>query len=144
MVIFLLLTSCNNNESSETEKLIKKDIGYTNIGEENSGAISGIILLNNSPVVGASIYMGDVLNDENGKPLATSVDRSNAPFAVTDDFGFFSINNIPEGQYGVMFSNSPEVYLLLYPNEEKAIIVDIIVGKEFYLGELNYSDLPLN
>lgn len=142
--LFLFLSGCNNNEQAKTDNNSNQEIGYSNTGNENFGSISGIILLSNNPVVEASIYLGDVLNDENGNPLATSVDRSNAPFALTDERGFFNINNVPEGQYGLMFSNSPEVYLLLYPNEEKAIIVDIIVGKDFYLGELDYSDLPLN
>jgi hypothetical protein len=66
-----------------------------------------------------------------------------APLSVTDENGYFQMN-AEAGEYGVMFSNTPEVYLLLFPNEDRAIIIKIVEGEEYYLGVLNYSDLPLN
>jgi hypothetical protein len=142
-LLILFLSSCGQNTDGNSLVEIEKEVGYTDISDSATGSISGRILLKGQPVSGASIYLGDVLNDKDGNPLATSVDRSVAPFSIIEEDGDFSISSIPAGKYGVMFSNTPEVYLLLYPNEEQAILLEIIAGKEYYLGELNYSDLPL-
>jgi hypothetical protein len=143
LLFFYSLSGCGQFNKSNVSEPFEKEIGYSKINEVGKGALSGRILLNGTPVSGVSIYLGNVLSDENGNPLATSIDRSMAPLSVTDENGYFQMN-AEAGEYGVMFSNTPEVYLLLFPNEDRAIIIKIVEGEEYYLGVLNYSDLPLN
>jgi len=110
------------------------------------GIVHGQILRNNEPVVGYSVYLADLLVDQEGIERVASLKRSSSPQAILDKDGIFVFNEVPPNRYALMFSDGISSYLLLFPetNIEEAIIVDVHANIKIDLGVLNYSDFPLD
>jgi hypothetical protein len=109
------------------------------------GTVFGCILHHGEPVMGYSVYLADLLKDEQGQELVASLKRGSAPQAILDKDGNFVFNNVPPGRYALMFSDGMNSYLLLVPQQgaDEAIIVEVSAGEKFDLGTLNYLDFPV-
>ena len=109
------------------------------------GIVTGQIYHKDNPVSGYSVYLGDLLSNEQGEEVVASLKRGSSPQAVLDINGVFIFNHIIPDRYALMFSDGLSSYLLLKPNQtiEEALIVDVKAGKIIDLGLLNYQDLPL-
>lgn len=136
----LLIVSCSNQASenlSETNRLQE-------ISSSDLPAVTGKILFRSKPVAGEILFLGTVLSDPvNGKELAVSLDRSNAPKSVTSSEGVFIFKNLPPGKYGLMLISGMDSFLLLDPKTQDAVILNVDDEKIYNLGLLDYDDLPL-
>jgi hypothetical protein len=113
--------------------------------DSSLGIVFGRILHNGEPVVGYSVYLADLLEDEKGQELVASLKRTSSPQAILDKDGNFVFNNVVPDRYALMFSDGMNSFLLLVPQQEtdEAIIADVSAGEKIDLGTLDYFDFPL-
>lgn len=110
------------------------------------GIVHGRILYRDEPVVGYSVYLADLLADQDGIERIASLKRSSSPQAVLDKNGVFVFNEVPPDRYALMFSDGLNSYLLLYPDVEidEAILVEVEADGISDLGVLNYLEFPID
>jgi len=106
--------------------------------------VTGTILLNGEPVNYLRLFLADVLQSSDGVEIATSLDRLIAPTALSGEDGEFIFFNVPPGRYGLMLYEGLNSYLLLDPNNGKAILVSVQAGDAIDLGIYKFTDLPIN
>jgi hypothetical protein len=107
------------------------------------GAVTGILLDNNTPRPNAIVYLADVITDEQGREMVASYDRSSSHRSDTDSLGRFVFINIPPGRYGLILDTVISAYLLHFPNEDVPLLFTVVADELEDIGELDYDDLPL-
>lgn len=108
------------------------------------GSVTGVLLTNNTPVVNATLYLAEVLKDDQGRESVASFDRVNSPRTFTDAQGRFRFVNVPPGRYGLVLDKILDSYLLNDPETGGQFLITVEVGQEADLGELDHEDLPVN
>jgi hypothetical protein len=111
--------------------------------EENSGIVTGFLLIQGKPVVDVSVYLADLLKDDQGNDSIASYDRANSPRAFTDIEGKFVFANIEPKKYGLILDVVLNSYLLSHPKGSGPIFITVEAGKIVDLGKLDYTELPL-
>jgi hypothetical protein len=117
--------------------------GPTEAIDPKMGIIKGILLRNNVPVPEISLYLADVMKDNNGNDIVAGLDLTNAETTTTGLDGSFTFTNIKPDRYALILDIVTQQFLLSYPDKKDAIIMQVEAGKEINLGELNYDELPL-
>lgn len=109
------------------------------------GIVTGQILHQGKPVVGYSVYLANVLVNNQGQETTASLKRSSSPQAVLDINGNFVFNEITPDRYALMLFDGVTSYLLLKPQQadEEAILIDVTAGKQIDLGTLDFIDFPV-
>jgi hypothetical protein len=115
----------------------------TNTSDPKMGNVIGRLILNNNPVKNTTLYLADVIKDATGRDVVAGLDRVKSPNTTTDNKGTFGFINIKPGSYALILDAVTNQYLMKYPGNNKAIIVQVEIGKDVDLGELNYDTLPL-
>jgi len=110
----------------------------------NTGLVYGVIEYNGKPLPKTTFFLADVLEDEKGKEIATSLDRVSAPMSVTDANGLLKFYNVKPGRYGLILAEGMNTYLLLYPDTGEAILITVRDGGEIDLGLIKFTDLPID
>jgi hypothetical protein len=174
LVIFLLLSSCQNNNElqavptseidiqsgypfSSNAEAIDNHLGYpisnyspitapTFAPNASFGIVHGQLLFKGEPVVGYSVYLAELISNEKGEERVAALKMSSSPQAILDSNGKFVFNNVEPDKYALMFSDGLSSYLLLIPQQEIQEAIIIIVEKEniIDLGTLDYIDFPLD
>lgn len=107
------------------------------------GSVTVKILLNDQPIPETLFFLADVLKSAEGLEIATSLDRTTAPRAFSDEEGIVRFINLPPGRYGLILYEGMNSYLLLNPNDGQAILVTVNSNREIDLGTMRFLDLPL-
>lgn len=108
------------------------------------GSVQGKILYKGKPLSSKLLYLAGVLKDTNSNmDIATTLDVNTAPRAVTNEDGSFEFFNIKPGHYGLILYEGTSTYLMLHPETNKAIIMDVLEKKNVDLGKMDFQDLPL-
>jgi hypothetical protein len=110
--------------------------------QPGSGVVIGKLMLKGKPLVNNAIGLGQVLKSDSGAELATAFDRIASPQTSTGPDGSFIFVNVPPGRYGLIFTETPETYLLLKPGLEEAILVAVDADKTSDLGTFDFASLP--
>lgn len=110
------------------------------------GIVYGRLLHNGEPVVGYSVYLADLVANDQGEERVASLKISSSPQAVLDSEGYFVFNKVQPDRYALMFSDGISSYLLLKPEQDiqEAILIEVNAGQFTDLGVLDYSDFPLD
>ncbi|MFV2043999.1 MAG: hypothetical protein ACC700_12295 [Anaerolineales bacterium] len=126
---------------------IPQDSGNYVTPDPTKGSVSGILVLENDrgtvPVANAILYLAETLSDDSGEDSLAAFDRVRSPRTVTDDQGRFTFMNIQPSTYGLVLDTVVNSYLLLWPREQEAILIEISGGEGVELGTLTYDSLPL-
>jgi hypothetical protein len=107
------------------------------------GSVIGRLLENSNGVENVTLYLAEVMQDKSGRDIVAGLDRINSPTADTDSQGKFAFINVKAGRYALILDVVISQYMINYPGENTPIIVDVITGEQFDLGDLNYDSLPL-
>lgn len=90
------------------------------------------------PIAGGILFLGVLINRENGDPIMVELDKNIAPYAQSNVFGEFAFNNVPPGRYGLMYETAEGAVLLNNPTTGADMIIEVIGGKILDLGEMAY------
>jgi hypothetical protein len=127
----------------QPEPILMATSGPIPTPDENSGIVTGILLVNGEPVIDVNIYLADLVKDDQGNDLLASYGRANSPRAFTDGEGRFVFANIAPKKYGLILDVVLSSYLLSHPSGSGPIFILVEAGKVVNLGKLDYSELPL-
>jgi hypothetical protein len=110
----------------------------------DSAVIVGILSENGKPLANATIYLADVLQDDDtGEFQVASYSRETSPRATVDQNGQFVFADIKPGKYSLIVDNFSTYFSLFEPaDSEKPLIFSVEPGKTTDLGALDYEDLP--
>jgi uncharacterized protein YceK len=99
---------------------------------------------NNAALSGTTFFLANTLKNSEGQEISTSLDPTTAPLAVSDPDGSVVFHNVKPGRYGLMLSSGMDTYLLLNPNDGKAILLTVKADDKIDLGDLKFTNLPVN
>jgi hypothetical protein len=137
-------TLTNENETSYPSPLVtENDVIIEPTLDNTLGIVIVKILLNEKPVPETLFFLADVLKSEEGLEIATSLDRSTAPRAFSDEEGLVRFINLQPGRYGLILYEGMNSYLLLNPNDGQAILVTVDSNNVIDLGTMRFFDLPI-
>lgn len=122
---------------------VRNSAGPTFTSDPQMGAVIGRLLLNDSPVKNATLYLAEVIKDASGRDIIAGLDRAKSPTTDSDNQGKFAFINVKTGRYAVILDVITNQYLMNYPSNEKPIIIQVDSGTEVDLGDLDYDSLPL-
>lgn len=109
------------------------------------GTVTGILILETDqpvPVSEELLYLGSVVQLDDGRPGMSSLDKSTAPKTGTNQVGQFIFENVPAGQYTLILDLITTSFLLNTP-EGGDLIITVQGGEIVDLGELRYDALPV-
>ncbi len=127
--------------STTTSETVKVDT-TSPTQDPNMGSVKGILLLKGKPVENVMIYLGGLVTDDKGRELVAGYDRSSSMRAYTDENGNFTVNNVPEGRYGLILDLVTQAYLMNMPDGDQSILLTVKKGETTDLGILDYQELP--
>jgi hypothetical protein len=125
-------------------------VDYSNTGplptdDPADGKVRAVIFNNGAPVAYTVFFLADVMKDpKTGLELGTSLDRNNAPKAVSAKDGQIEFVNVPPGRYGLILLDGTSTYLLVNPDDGKAILLTVTAGSLIDLKQLKFINLPIN
>ena len=125
-------------------------VDYSNTGptptnDPETGDVRAVIYNNGAPVTYTVFFLADVMKDQKtGQELSTSLDRNSAPKAVSDKDGKIEFVNVRPGRYGLTLLNGTSTYLLINPDDGKAILLSVTKGTSTDLKELKFVNLPID
>jgi hypothetical protein len=90
------------------------------------------------------LYLGEIIRDTTGKESLAGFDRVTSPRTTTDNQGHFVFANVRPGRYGLFLDTVVRAFLLLKPDSEDALIIEVSAGKETNLDTLLYDSLPIS
>jgi hypothetical protein len=108
------------------------------------GVVSGTLFRTDNmggqqPLVGSTIYLGVVLPDQaSGTDLLVALDKNEAPRTSTNGLGQFAFVDVPPGRYGLMVDTINGAVLLGQPDTGADMIVEVVGGQTFEMGEMGY------
>jgi len=110
------------------------------------GNVRGQILHKGTPVVGYSVFLADIITNDEGRDRVAALKPSSSPQAILDENGNFFFYQVQPDRYALMFSDGVSSYVLLVPQQDvtKAIILEVEKGKTNDLGILDYIDFPID
>lgn len=91
------------------------------------------------PLASVTVYLGTIKVSSAGKEMAVTLDRIQAPKAVTNAQGNFVFTDITPGRYGLMVDTPTGAALLNNPDTGSDLIVEVVAGQTMALGELKYT-----
>ena len=107
------------------------------------GRVSGILQVGSHPAKNALLYLAETIKDSAGIDSFAAMDRIRSPKAVADDQGRFVFLNVPPGNYGLILDVITSSYLLMKPDSEEVLLIEVSAEKQVDLGTLLYDSLPL-
>jgi hypothetical protein len=94
------------------------------------------------PLAGYNLYLGNILQNNEGNESLVELDRGTAPRAQLNALGEFVFVDVPAGRYGLMIDLVRGAALLNDPDDGSDLIVEIQGGQIVDLGEMAYP-LPV-
>lgn len=94
-----------------------------------------------APLIGANVYLGEILSSTEGVEGLVKLDKTSAPKAMVNGLGQFAFTDVPPGRYGLMLDLPEGAILLNNPDNGGDMIVEIVGGDVDELGDLTY-DIP--
>lgn len=114
---------------------------------DTSGVVEGSIMVNlkagPKPLATTIIALAEVILDEQGKPKVAGYSASSAPRTISDEQGFFKIENVKPGTYGLILDSVISSYLLADPVSGDSILLEVKGGEVTDLGHMEYETLPV-
>jgi hypothetical protein len=107
------------------------------------GNVQGEIYLKGQPVNKALLFLSDVLQDKQGNDSVVSVDLNTKNRVETNPDGSFTFVNIPPQRYALVLVVMPHSYVLLKPDTQDAMVLEVKAGETVSMGRLDYDDLPI-
>ena len=95
------------------------------------------------PVANAILYLAETIRGNSGEDSLAAFDRVRSPRTITNGQGRFTFMNVQPSKYGLVLDAVVNSYLLLWPGEQEAILIEISEGGGVDLGTLTYDSLPL-
>jgi hypothetical protein len=108
----------------------------------DTGVVTGTILHNGKQIKRATIYLAEVLRDEQQLQSVAAFDPVNSPRAYLDPEGKFVFANIEPGEYNLVLDFVVSNLLLGHPDGSGPIFLMVEAGETVDLGTLDYPDLP--
>jgi hypothetical protein len=108
-----------------------------------TGAVIGVVTVQSRPVADMIVALAPVIQPEAGPPRATGYDPVNSPQTRSDSTGYFAVNEVEPGLYGVILDGIRSAVMLSDPETKESIIVEIKAGEVVDIGSLDYESLDL-
>jgi len=138
MAILLVANACSSGlpiAPAPTETL-RPDIGRV------FGVLQVRLESTTQPITNTILYLAPTVRDSTGKEVLFGFERTSPLKIVTDNEGRFVFSNVPPGNYGLVVDKIIASYLLLKPDSEEALLIQVSGGQEANLGILVYESLP--
>jgi len=95
------------------------------------------------PVVGASLYLGEIIKNGQETPIMATMNRILSLRAITDLDGRFAFVDVPgNNYYSLIFDIVTESFMLYDPEGDGDLIFRCNGGAILDLGKLIYDNLP--
>lgn len=138
IITVVLITSCQQSNYSSIKKPTEVNI------PKDRTAITGFVVKgkNSEPVSEIVVRLGEVIWNNDKSDGSFIIDGANSPSTITDDQGFFILNDIDIKDYIIVLGNLEEspIVVVKKENKEKAEIYSPEVNKELFIGFLNLDD----
>lgn len=111
----------------------------------NKATVTGILLVKGNPprpVVGALLYLADIIPEARGTPWLAGFERQFSPRTQTDNAGRFVFLDVPAGKYSLVLDRVSQAFLLRNPQDESDLLFEPEPGQVLDLGNLVYPSLP--
>jgi hypothetical protein len=86
--------------------------------------------------VGKMLYLGPVLQSEDGQMEAVRLVTGSAPASSTDSNGRFVFANVEPGRYGIILGGALNDYLLADFRTQEEVLVDVQAGQAIDVQEV--------
>ena len=106
------------------------------------GQLHGQMLVKGQPVTTGILYLAELIKDNEGKEIVASFSRESKIRADFDANGNFTFRNVPPGRYGMIYDVVTNAYLLMFPDRQDSLIVEIKMGEDQNLGVMDYPNFP--
>lgn len=144
ILIFVLISGCTESSDLEvTEKALvipstpdsTEGINKTRI-EGGVGSVVGYLLssINQSPIVGVGIYLGEILPLDPGPDYLITLKENESPHTRTDENGYFEISNVLPGEYPIIVWTPVRSQVVADVIGELELMVNIEAGRMTDLG----------
>lgn len=113
----------------------------TSTPSPNQYLVGGRILFQGKPPISSNFDVGLCEITRDGNICAYSVVPP-APKSKLDENGYYTIENVPPGNYGLVFDFSYFLQIMpWHPADDKEILFTV-TDRNYNLGILNWSDIP--
>lgn len=110
---------------------------------EDSGIVVGTLLLKGKSVQNVTLYLAEMLKNDQGEEVVAGYDRSISPRAYLDAEGNFVFANVSPGNYSLILDFVLNSLLLGHPKSGEPILISVQAGETVKLGTLDYPYLPI-
>ena len=104
--------------------------------------VKGQLLDKGKPVTNASLFLANLIRNEQGVVVVAQLDRGENPHTYTNEQGNFTFLNVQPETYALILDYGIEAFLLLDPKTSDQLRVVVGAVKEVDLGTLNYEEMP--
>jgi hypothetical protein len=94
------------------------------------------------PLEWALLYLGEVIEGQDGAPVMAALDKQTAPHTQPDSTGRFAFADVPPGRYALIVDLITSSVVLRQPSDGSDMLIEVVGGEITDLGELIYPDLP--
>jgi hypothetical protein len=112
-----------------------------------TGAVIGTVRIRSAtvdkPVADMKVALAEVIQPEAGPPRATGYDPANSPQTTSDSQGHFVIENVKPGLYGIILDGVITSLMLVDPETQESIIIEVKANEFVDVGTLEYESLAL-
>jgi len=110
---------------------------------EGKATVGGTIYLDVAgedlnPLPNVRVFLGDVYVSEDGEGRIAGYSERTSPQSVTDDQGYFVIQNVPPGTYNVVVVRYLTPVFMNDHQTKESIVFTLEAGDVLDLGELHY------
>jgi hypothetical protein len=112
---------------------------------EESGVITGYLLGGEKiePLSWVVLYLGEVIELDDGTPLLTAFSQTTAPSSGVDPEGRFVFIDVPAGMYGLVVDRITSTAALRNPETGDSLLIEVKGGDVIDLGELVYPEFSV-
>ena len=142
LMLFLLMAACNP-AGSATDCVSK-----AKTKDGRSLQVVGQLMVKQDgetrEVPEIKLYLAPAIKDEKGQEAFVGFDRQSPLQSITDSQGCFAFYDIEVGRYGLVLDDIISSYLLMKPDGQDAMLVEIKDENVLQdLGQLIYDTLPI-
>ncbi|MBN2257524.1 MAG: hypothetical protein JW704_06845 [Anaerolineaceae bacterium] len=151
LLLIICLCSCNLVGEGRSTGLDDRSLTQSaelipTPGSDSTCTITGYLFENvkePSSIVGASLYLGEIISNNEGDPVMATMNRISSLRAVTDSNGRFIFVEVPANNYySLIFDRVTDSFMLYDPKDSGDFIIQCNGGSVLNLGELVYDVLP--
>jgi hypothetical protein len=142
ILFVILVSSCSKNSSSTINPEVLSSVTPPSQPESGKATVSGqVVHQDGSPFSEIIIRLAEVARGEEGKGGAYILDLARSPGTVTDESGYFTIENVTAGEYVIVIGDIEVtgIYEIIQESNGQAKVWNFPADQITDVGELQVS-----